>query len=69
VGARALAIQARRREPLMRLSIFANRTLTAANLAQLLLGAAWIPMWFYLNLYLQQVLGTAPSPVAPPCSR
>jgi len=23
----------------------------------LLLGAAWIPMWFYLNLYLQQVLG------------
>jgi MFS family permease len=22
-----------------------------------LLGAAWIPMWFFLNLYLQQVLG------------
>jgi MFS family permease len=52
-----LAIQARRREPLMRLSIFSSRNLTAANLAQLLLGAAWIPMWFYLNLYLQQVLG------------
>jgi MFS family permease len=50
-------IQARRREPLMRLAIFANRELTAANVAQLLLGAAWIPMWFYLNLYLQQVLG------------
>ncbi|MGW4946488.1 MFS transporter [Actinoplanes sp. NPDC004185] len=50
-------IQARRREPLMRLAIFANRDLTAANVAQLLLGAAWIPMWFYLNLYLQQVLG------------
>ena len=28
-----------------------------AYLAQLLLGAAWIPMWFFLNLYLQQVLG------------
>lgn len=52
-----LVIQARRREPLMRLSIFANRNLSAANIAQLLLGAAWIPMWFYLNLYLQQVLG------------
>ncbi|MFI7544678.1 MFS transporter [Actinoplanes sp. NPDC049599] len=52
-----LAIQAKRREPLMRLSILANRNLAAANLAQLLLGAAWIPMWFYLNLYLQQVLG------------
>ena len=25
--------------------------------AQLLLGAAWVPMWFFLNLYLQQVLG------------
>jgi sugar phosphate permease len=22
-----------------------------------MLGAAWIPMWFFLNLYLQQVLG------------
>ncbi|GAA4605807.1 EmrB/QacA subfamily drug resistance transporter [Actinoplanes octamycinicus] len=52
-----LVIQARRREPLVRLSIFANRNLSAANLAQLLLGAAWIPMWFFLNLYLQQVLG------------
>ena len=26
-------------------------------MAQLLLGAAWVPMWFFLNLYLQQVLG------------
>ena len=31
--------------------------IAAANIAQLLLGAAWIPMWFFLNLYLQQVLG------------
>ncbi len=52
-----LIIQARRREPLMRLAIFRAPGLGAANLAQLLLGAAWIPMWFYLNLYLQQVLG------------
>ena len=52
-----VALQARRREPLMRLSIFRTPNLAAANLAQLLLGAAWIPMWFFLNLYLQQVLG------------
>jgi EmrB/QacA subfamily drug resistance transporter len=52
-----LAIQATRRQPLMRLSIFRTPDLAAANVAQLLLGAAWIPMWFYLNLYLQQVLG------------
>ena len=41
----------------MRLSIFRTPNLAAANLAQFLLGAAWIPMWFFLNLYLQQVLG------------
>ncbi|MHA6668407.1 MFS transporter [Homoserinimonas sp. A447] len=51
------AIQARSRQPLLRLGIFKAPQLGAANLAQLLLGAAWIPMWFFLNLYLQQVLG------------
>jgi EmrB/QacA subfamily drug resistance transporter len=51
------ARQARVREPLMRLEIFRAPNLAAANVAQLLLGAAWIPMWFFLNLYLQQVLG------------
>jgi predicted MFS family arabinose efflux permease len=52
-----VGIQAGRREPLMRLGIFRTPNLAAANLAQLLLGAAWIPMWFFLNLYLQEVLG------------
>src|SRR5215211_3817258 len=52
-----VAIQASRREPLMRLGILRTPNLAAANLAQVLLGAAWIPMWFFLNLYLQQVLG------------
>ncbi|UOQ88136.1 MFS transporter [Agromyces endophyticus] len=50
-------IQARSRQPLLRLGIFRAPRLGAANLAQLLLGAAWVPMWFFLNLYLQQVLG------------
>jgi EmrB/QacA subfamily drug resistance transporter len=50
-------VQNVRREPLMRLSIFRTPNLAAANLAQVLLGAAWVPMWFFLNLYLQQVLG------------
>lgn len=52
-----VAIQGAVREPLMRLGIFRTPNLGAANLAQLLLGAAWIPMWYFLNLYLQQVLG------------
>src|SRR5215207_769155 len=50
-----VGLQGSRREPLMRLSIFRTPNLAAANLAQLLLGAAWIPMWFFLNLYLQRV--------------
>lgn len=52
-----VVLQAKGRDPLVRLGIFRVPNLAAANLAQLLLGAAWIPMWFFLNLYLQQVLG------------
>ncbi|MDH6142446.1 EmrB/QacA subfamily drug resistance transporter [Kitasatospora sp. GP30] len=51
-----VAMQLRRSEPLMRMSIFRTPNLGAANGAQFLLAAAWIPMWFFLNLYLQQVL-------------
>ncbi|GAA4199213.1 MFS transporter [Actinocatenispora rupis] len=52
-----VAVQRTRREPLVRLGILRTPNLGAANLAQALLGAAWIPMWYFLNLYLQQVLG------------
>ncbi|MFI9508096.1 MFS transporter [Nocardia sp. NPDC052566] len=57
-----VVLQSRRREPLMRLGIFRAPNLAAANVAQLLLGAAWVPMWFFLNLYLQQVLGYSAFP-------
>ena len=53
-------IQAFRREPLMPLSILRAPNLAAANVVMALLGAAWVPMWFFLNLYLQQVLGFGP---------
>jgi MFS family permease len=43
--------------PLMPLGIWRAPRLGSANLAMTLLGAAWIPMWYFLNLYLQQVLG------------
>lgn len=52
-----VVLQARRRQPLMRLGIFTAPNLAASNAAQFLLGAAWIPMFFLVNLYLQQVLG------------
>ncbi|MEV5747140.1 MFS transporter [Actinoallomurus sp. NPDC052308] len=52
-----VAIQRAVRAPLMPLSIWRTPNLAAANVAMTLLGAAWIPMWYFLNLYLQQVLG------------
>ncbi|MFI1579433.1 MFS transporter [Embleya sp. NPDC020630] len=52
-----LLLQAKKAEPLMPLRILRTPNLAGANLAQLLMAAAWIPMWFFLNLYLQQVLG------------
>jgi EmrB/QacA subfamily drug resistance transporter len=57
-----LLVQARHRQPLVRLGIFRTPALGAANIAQLLLGAAWVPMWFFMNLYLQQVLGLSAFP-------
>jgi EmrB/QacA subfamily drug resistance transporter len=50
-------LQAHRPQPLMRLGIFKAPNLGAANVAQFFLGAAWIPMFFFVNLYLQHVLG------------
>jgi EmrB/QacA subfamily drug resistance transporter len=55
-----MASQAVIRQPLVPLGILRVPNLTGANLTLLLLGAAWIPMWFMLNLYLQQVLGYGP---------
>jgi EmrB/QacA subfamily drug resistance transporter len=46
--------------PLMPLRIYASRTLSAANVVVLLVGAAVFAMWFFLSLYLQQVLGYSP---------
>ncbi len=48
------------RSPLMPLRIFASRQLSAANLAVLAVGAASFGMWFFVSLYLQQVLGYSP---------
>jgi EmrB/QacA subfamily drug resistance transporter len=52
-----LVVQKRRANPLVPLRIFAAPNLSAGNAVMALLGAAWIPGWFFLNLYLQQVLG------------
>jgi MFS family permease len=51
-----LGLQKRKKEPLVPLSIFKAPNLSAGSIVMALLAGAWIPLWFYLNLYLQQVL-------------
>jgi EmrB/QacA subfamily drug resistance transporter len=55
-----IAIQTYRSDPLVPLTIFRVPGLAASNVVMALLGAAWVPMWFFLNLYLQQVLEFGP---------
>jgi len=55
-----LAIQKRSKDPLIPLRIFRTTNLLASNVVMALVGAAWIPMWFFLNLYLQQIQGYGP---------
>ncbi|MEU0715761.1 MFS transporter [Streptomyces lavendulocolor] len=62
IGAAALLllfflVQRSVKAPLMPLGVWRTPGLGVSNLAMTLLGAAWIPMWYFLNLYLQQVLG------------
>jgi EmrB/QacA subfamily drug resistance transporter len=53
-----LAVEGRfARAPLVPLPIFRMRTLRAANLIVFLLYSAVFAMWFFLSLYMQQVLG------------
>jgi EmrB/QacA subfamily drug resistance transporter len=44
------------RAPLVPLSVFRSGALRAANLIVILLYAAFFPVWFFLTIYLQQVL-------------
>lgn len=51
-----LGLQKQKREPLVPLSIFRVPNLSPGNMVMALLAGAWIPLWFFLNLYLQQIL-------------
>jgi EmrB/QacA subfamily drug resistance transporter len=46
--------------PLMPLRIYRSRTLSSSNAVVLLVGGATFGMWFFVSLYLQQVLGYSP---------
>jgi EmrB/QacA subfamily drug resistance transporter len=46
--------------PLMPLRIYRSRTLSAANVVVVLVGGATFGMWFFLSLFLQNVLHLSP---------
>jgi EmrB/QacA subfamily drug resistance transporter len=55
-----VAIELRSRAPLVPFRIFRLRTLTGANIVGILLGASLFSMFFFISLYMQQVLGYSP---------
>ena len=55
-----VAIELRTRHPLVPFSIFRQRTLRGANVVGLLLGMSLFSMFFFISLYMQQVLGYEP---------
>jgi EmrB/QacA subfamily drug resistance transporter len=55
-----LVIELRQRYPLMPFSIFRLRTLRGANIVGLLIGMSLFSMFFFISLYLQNVLHDSP---------
>ena len=55
-----VVIERRSRHPLMPFSIFRLRTLRAANIVGLLIGMSLFSMFFFISLYLQNVLHYSP---------
>jgi EmrB/QacA subfamily drug resistance transporter len=52
-----VVVELRARHPLVPFRVFRSRTLTGSNVAGLLLGASLFSMFFFISLYMQQVLG------------
>jgi EmrB/QacA subfamily drug resistance transporter len=53
-------IERRSAEPLVRLNIFAARTIRSANVVMLLVASGLFAMFFFNSLYVQRVLGYSP---------
>jgi predicted MFS family arabinose efflux permease len=53
-------IESRSEAPLVRLGIFRKRTLTGANVVMTLVAAGMFSMFFFVTLYVQQILGFSP---------
>src|SRR5437588_618821 len=55
-----IVLELRSRAPLIPFRIFRSRTLTGSNVVGVLLGASLFSMFFFISLYMQQVLGYSP---------
>ena len=55
-----VVIEARSRRPMLDLSLFRNATFSGANLAALLVSLAMFGIFFFVSLYMQNVLGYSP---------
>ena len=55
-----LAIENRSKAPLIKLSIFRIRTIATANTTMLLVASAMFGMFFFVSLYVQEILGYSP---------
>ena len=55
-----VAIERRQRDPLMPFEIFRLGTLRGANVVGLLIGLSLFSMFFFISLYLQDVMGYSP---------
>jgi EmrB/QacA subfamily drug resistance transporter len=55
-----VALELRQRLPMLDLSMFRNRTFSGANTAMLFVGLAMFGTFFYVSLYMQNVLSYSP---------
>ena len=53
-------LERHQRVPMLDLSLFRNRTFSGANGSMLFVGLAMFGTFFYVSLYLQNVLGYSP---------
>ena len=53
-------LELRQRAPMLDLSLFRNRTFSGANAAMLFVGLAMFGTFFFVSLYMQNVLGYSP---------
>jgi len=55
-----VVLELRQRLPMLELRLFRNRTFSGANVAMLFVGLAMFGTFFYVSLYMQNVLGFSP---------